>query len=309
MSEFAGLMGQQFINGLTLGSMLALIALGYTMVYGILELINFAHGEIFMVGSFLGLFFLNLMMQWGLSPVAGFVPAMVLAMAATAALGVTIERVAYRPLRSAPRLSALISAIGMSLFLMNFVMLFVANDAQTYPPVFSAQYEIATLRIRQADIVVVAVTAAVLAGLVTLVYKTRLGRAMRCIAQDQDASRLMGIPVDRVIAATFFVGSALAATGGMLFGVANHVIKYDMGFIMGIKAFTAAVLGGIGNVKGAVLGGILLGLSETMLVGALDYFQVPEAFNYKDAVSFTVLVGVLMFMPSGLMGENVQQKV
>ena len=306
-------MGQQTINGLTLGAMLALIALGYTMVYGILELINFAHGEVFMCGSFLGLFFLEKLMQAGFSALMAFLPALLLAMMATALLGLGIERLAYRPLRGAPRLSLLISAIGASLFLMNFVMLFVANDAKTYPPLFDVTYTLASLRLRQADIVVIGVTALALTGLMTLIYGTRLGRAMRCIAQDRDAARLVGIPVDQVIAATFCVGSALAACGGLLFGVTNHTIRFDMGFVMGIKAFTAAVLGGVGNVKGAVLGGLLLGLFETLVVGALDWvlrrnFGITEAFNYKDAVSFSILVAVLMFMPSGILGENIQQK-
>lgn len=301
-------MAQQSINGLTLGAMLALVALGYTMVYGILELINFAHGEIFMCGSFFGLYGLTKALSWGLPTWLALVAAMVFAMAMTGLMGVLIERVAYRPLRGAPRLCALISAIGVSLFLMNFVMLFVAGDARTYPKVFGPAWQVGKLYFRQEDLLVVVVTALVLAGLLALIYRTKLGRAMRCIAMDMDAARLMGIPVNRIIALTFFVGSALAATGGMLNGMANTTVKYDMGFVMGIKAFTAAVLGGIGNVKGALLGGLLLGLSQTLLTGFLAHYQGDEVFNYQDAVSFGVLVLVLMFRPSGLLGENVQQK-
>ncbi|MBI3333478.1 MAG: branched-chain amino acid ABC transporter permease [Candidatus Omnitrophica bacterium] len=300
---------QQFINGLAIGSIYALIALGYTMVYGIIQLINFAHGEIFMAGAYLGLAAILLIGSIGpIGAAAGAAPALSLvltiltAAAGCALLGLAVERVAYRPLRQAPKLSVLITAIGVSFFLQNAVMLsFGAQDRYVPPllPVLHARIGSVTVTLMQG--IVLAVSLMLMMGLQGIVYGTALGRAMRATAQDPLAARLMGIPVNRIIAVTFAMGSALAGVGGVLFGLTYSTINFHDGYLTGLKAFTAAVLGGIGNIPGAMLGGLLLGFLEGFAAAYLST-------QWKNVVAFTVLVLVLILRPRGLLGERVAER-
>ncbi len=307
---------QHMANGITLGGMFALVALGYTMVYGIIELINFAHGDIFMVGSFLGLFALEKLFGLGIDQIYIALPlAMLFAMVGAALVGVAVERVAYRPLRDKPRITLLVSAIGASIFLMNFVMLTAGRNLARFPQlqsfsgVDSEGFEVAGIKIQYIQVLIVVASLLLMLGLDAFVNRTNLGRGMRATAQDPEAAEMMGVAINRVIVITFILGSALAAAGGVLSGLYYGGIKFNDGFIIGIKAFTAAVLGGIGNIRGAMLGGFVLGLCETVIVALLDSAGVPEAFDYKDAIAFLILVGILTLRPSGILGTHVAEKV
>ena len=298
------LLCQQLANGLTLGAIYALIALGYTMVYGIIGLINFAHGEVFMVGAYLGL--TTLLASHITHSTQGtfgwFLFALLIAAGGCSLLGLLIDRVAYRPLRKAPKLSALITAIGVSFFLQNAVMLGYGASDRYVPPVFPAHpFGRGAVIVTPLQGIIFLVTLLLLVGLQRIVFSTSLGRAMRATAQDPLAASLMGISIDRVIAATFAIGSALGGVGGLLFGMTYSTINFHDGYLTGLKAFTAAVLGGIGNIPGAMVGGILLGLLEGLGAGYLST-------QWKNVIAFTVLVVVLLIRPRGLLGERVAER-
>jgi branched-chain amino acid transport system permease protein len=291
-------------SGLSRGSIYALIALGYTMVYGIIQLINFAHGEIYMIGAFVALIVSGILTIYGFSGPAILILAALLAMVYAAAYGYTLEKIAYRPLRDAPRLSPLISAIGMSLFLQNYVMLAQTADFLPFPaliPEFAFMEPVAHL-IGSAEVVIFAVTLLAMVLLTLLIKWTRIGKAMRATQQDMVMARLSGVDVDRVISVTFIIGSVLAALGGVLVGSYIGQINSTIGFNAGIKAFTAAVLGGIGNIPGAVLGAFVLGLTEAYAAGYV-------ASAYEDVFAFALLVLILILRPAGLLGRAVRQKV
>jgi branched-chain amino acid transport system permease protein len=293
-----------FLGGLTRGSIYALIALGYTMVYGIIELINFAHGEIYMIGAFTALIVASVMTLLGFNELSILVIASLCAVIWAASYGFTIEKLAYKPLRKAPRLSALISAIGMSIFLQNYVLLAQTSDFLPFPALIP---EIGFMEpyahiISSAEVIIVLTTALVMVALTFLIKFTRLGKAMRATAQDRDMALLSGVNVNRVISFTFIIGSATAAIGGVL--IASHIgmINFYIGFIAGIKAFTAAVLGGIGSVPGAVLGGMVLGWTESFATGYVSS-------DYEDVFAFSLLVIILIFRPEGILGRSTTQKV
>ena len=300
---------QQILNGLSLGSIYALIALGYTMVYGILRLINFAHGEVFMVGAYAGYYAASLL---GIEayeasgrpfPLLLAVAVLALAMAGAALLGASIEFLAYRPVRSAPRLTPLITAIGVSLFLQNLSMLVFSPNPRRYPAVLKeVRYELGGVILTNIKITIFLVALALMVGLRLLITKTWTGRAMRAVSINLDAAKLMGIDTNRIIRASFAIGSALAAAGGILFGLDQIIINPLMGVLTGLKAFVAAVLGGIGNIPGAVLGGLLIGLAEQLTAGYLS----PD---YRDAVTFLILILILVVKPEGLLGVVRQEKV
>jgi branched-chain amino acid transport system permease protein len=291
---------EQLINGLSLGFVYALIALGYTMVYGIVRLINFAHGDVFMVGAFLGFYGFT---AWGLPwPIA-----ILVAMVGCAVLGMTIERLAYRPLRQkgAPRIAALITAIGVSLFLEYFFSLkfaFGPNFRVVTTPFKTIQWSIGGIGVSNMQVLVIVSVPLILALLQFVVYRTKVGKAMRAVSFDQDAARLMGINVDQVISFTFAIGSALAAVAGVLFALAYPQIHPFMGIMPGLKAFTAAVLGGIGNIPGAVLGALIMGQAEVLTAGYITT-------DYKDAIAFSILILVLLVKPAGLLGRSGPEKV
>lgn len=310
---------QVLVDGLTLGFMYAVVALGYTMVYGILEFINFAHGEIFMVGAFVGTEVLlisdALGALEGMNPFVALFLMLAVAMIVTGALGVGIERVAYRPLRNAPRLVPLISAIGVSFLLQDLVRFteaIVRNEFYLNSPIlFSGSISlggIATISVKALIVIVIAIIMMICLSL--FVNKTKWGIAMRAVAQDQTTASLMTINVDKVIMLTFLIGSSLGGATGVLFAQNYGTIDPYIGFILGIKAFTAAVLGGIGNIRGAMVGGIMLGLLES-LSGAYMGPLTDGAFGaeYKDVFSFSILILVLLFKPEGLFGEAVKEKV
>lgn len=291
-------------GGLTRGSIYALIALGYTMVYGIIGLINFAHGEIYMIGAFTAFIVATVLSIYGFPLLAIVVIAGVAAAVWSSAYGFTIERLAYRPLRKAPRLAPLISAIGMSIFLQNYVLLAQTSDFLPFPeliPEFAFMEPVAHI-VGSSDLVILVTTTLVMIGLTCLIKFTKIGKAMRATAQDKTMAVLVGINVDRVISATFVIGSGLAAMGGLL--IASHIgqINFYIGFLAGIKAFTAAVLGGIGSVPGAVLGSLVLGLTESFATGYISS-------DYEDVFAFSLLVLILIFKPSGLLGKAEIQKV
>jgi branched-chain amino acid transport system permease protein len=293
-----------FLGGLTRGSIYALIALGYTMVYGIIELINFAHGEIYMIGAFTALIVAGVLTLLGWNEVAILLIASIVAVAYSSAYGFTIEKIAYKPLRKAPRLSALISAIGMSMFLQNYVLLAQTSDFLPFPsliPQFDFLGPYAHI-VRSSEIVIYTVTAAVMVALTFLIKFTNIGKAMRATSQDRTMAALVGIDVDRVISVTFIVGSATAAIGGVL--IASHIgqINFYIGFIAGIKAFVAAVLGGIGSVPGAVLGSLVLGWTESFFTGYVSS-------DYEDVFAFIFLVLILIFRPAGILGRSEAEKV
>jgi len=293
-----------FWGGLTRGSIYALIALGYTMVYGIIQLINFAHGEIYMIGAFVALIVSGVLTIYGFSGVSILVLAGVIAVIYAAAYGYTLEKIAYRPLRDAPRLSPLISAIGASLFLQNYVLLAQTPDFLPFPelvPEFAFMDPVAHI-LGSAELIILVVTAITMIGLTVLIKYTRMGKAMRATQQDMTMARLVGVNVDRVISITFVIGSVLAAIGGVLVGSYIGQINFYIGFMAGVKAFTAAVLGGIGNIPGAVLGGLVLGLTESFAAGYISS-------AYEDVFAFGVLVLILILRPSGLLGKAVKQKV
>ena len=303
---------QQLINGLVLGSIYALVALGYTMVYGILELINFAHGEVTMFGAMICLAVIGAFMANG-AEVNGLVIVAIGLLAAVAvcvALGFLIERVAYRPLRRAPRLAALITAIGVSIVLQNLAMLIWGKQYISFPPLLPlASFEVGGAVITNLQIFIVVLSCLLMAGLLLLIKRTRLGRAMRATAQAQDIAGLMGININTIISLTFMIGAALAAIAGVMVSAYYGLAQYHMGFMLGLKAFTAAVLGGIGNVAGAMLGGLLLGLIESLgagYIGALTGGFLGS--HYQDVFAFFVLILVLVFRPSGLLGERVVER-
>ncbi len=299
---------QQLINGLALGSIYALIALGYTMVYGVLRLINFAHGDVYMLGTFAG-YYTALRLGFSEANPSFLHAAVVLlsAMLLCAVVGLAIERLAYRPIRQASRLTALITAIGVSLFLENLGQIVFGANPKFFPQLLPpGQFPVyGAARITTPDLAILGASLLLTVGLHQLVHRTAFGRAMRAVAHDLDTAKLMGIDTNRIIALTFALGSALAAAAGIL--VALRYPKFDplIGITTGLKAFIAAVLGGIGNVTGAVLGGVIIGLAETMATGYL-----PAALNpYKDAVAFAILVTVLLVRPTGLLGTTAPEKV
>jgi branched-chain amino acid transport system permease protein len=303
---------QQLINGLVLGSIYALVALGYTMVYGILELINFAHGEVTMFGAMICLAVIGAFTANG-ADVNGLVIValgLLAAIAVCVALGFLIERVAYRPLRRAPRLAALITAIGMSIVLQNLAMLIWGKQYVSFPPLLPlASYEVGGAVITNLQIFIVVLSCLLMTGLLLLIKRTRLGRAMRATAQAQDIAGLMGININTIISLTFMLGAALAAIAGVMVSAYYGLAHYHMGFMLGLKAFTAAVLGGIGNVAGAMLGGLLLGLIESLgagYIGALTGGFLGS--HYQDVFAFFVLILVLVIRPSGLLGERVVER-
>ncbi len=300
---------QQLINGLVLGSIYALVALGYTMVYGILELINFAHGEVTMIGAMVALAAIGLIMGAapelpGLVIVLGGV---LVAIPACMLLGFSIERLAYRPLRRAPRLAPLITAIGISIVLQNVAMLVWGRQYIAFPPLLpQGRHEILGAHITDLQIFIVLLSVAIMLGLWFTVRKTRLGRAMRATAQSREVAELMGVNVNTVISATFLIGSALAAIAGVMVSAYYGLAHYYMGFMLGLKAFSAAVLGGIGNIAGAMLGGFLLGVVEALGAGYIgDLTGGFLGSHYQDVFAFFVLILVLVFRPSGLLGERV----
>jgi len=300
---------QQLINGITLGSIYGLIAIGYTMVFGIIGMVNFAHGDVFMVSSFIALITFLIVTAWlGISSVfVALLIVLIVGMALTSLVNWTIERLAYRPLRGSFRLAPLISAIGMSIFLMNFVQVTQGPRNKSIPPLVqgefvlidSATYSV-TLSYKQ--LIIWVVTAILLAAFWYLVSRTSLGRAQRACEQDQKMAALVGIDVNRTISITFVIGAALAAVAGAMYLMHYGVVNFADGFVPGVKAFTAAVLGGIGSLPGAVLGGLLIGLIETLWSA---YFSV----EYKDVAAFSILIVVLIFLPTGLLGRPEVEKV
>jgi branched-chain amino acid transport system permease protein len=299
---------QQLINGLTLGAIYALIAIGYTMVYGIIGMINFAHGEIYMIGAFVSLITFFALGVVGVTwvPLA-LVLVLLSAMLFTSAYGWTIERVAYRPLRGSFRLAPLISAIGMSIFLQNYVQLLQGAQVKSLPPIVTGGFRLMetggfAVQLSYLQIIIVLVTVALMAGFSVMIAATPLGRAQRACEQDMTMAALLGVDVDRTISTTFLIGAALAAVAGMMVTLYYGVIDFFIGFLAGMKAFTAAVLGGIGSLPGAVLGGFLIGIIEAFWSG---YFSSA----YKDVAVFGVLVLVLIFRPSGLLGRPEIEKV
>ena len=303
---------QQLINGLVLGSVYALVALGYTMVYGILELINFAHGEITMMGAMVALAVIGALglAVPGMPGVILLAAGLLVAIPVCMALGLLIERVAYRPLRNAPRLAPLITAIGVSIILQNVAMLIWGKQYIAFPPILpQGRHTVFGATISDTQIIILLLAASIMLGLTLLVQKTRLGRAMRATAQSRQVASLMGVDVNRVIAATFLIGSALAAIAGVMVSAYYGLAHYYMGFLLGLKAFSAAVLGGIGNLAGAMLGGLLLGVIESLGAGYIG--DVTGGFlgsHYQDVFAFFVLILVLVFRPSGLLGERVAER-
>lgn len=299
MEYFWGLL----VSGLTKGSIYALIALGYTMVYGIIQLINFAHGEIYMLGAFVALIVATVLTLAGMPGPAVLILAFFAAVIYAGAYGFTLEKIAYKPLRQAPRLSPLISAVGMSVFLQNYVLLAQTSDFMPFPNLIPEMPWLGPLAsvMEPAEVVIVSATAVIMLLLTFFVKFTGIGKAMRATAQDHNMALLVGVNVNRVISHTFVIGSALAAVGGML--VASHVgrVNFYMGFLAGIKAFTAAVLGGIGSIPGAVLGGLLLGWTESFATGYISG-------DYEDAFAFVLLIMILIVKPAGIFGREEMQK-
>ena len=299
---------QQLINGITLGAIYGLIAIGYTMVYGIIGMINFAHGDVFMVGAFIALIAFLGLLAIGVTavPLALFL-VLLIAMALTALYGWTVERFAYRPLRRSFRLAPLISAIGMSIVLENYVQIAQGARVKTLPPVITGGYRLTeshgfAVELSNVQIAVVVTTVALMLVFSWVVARTRLGRDMRACEQDLKMASLLGVDVDRTISYTFIIGAALAAVAGIMHLMYYGVIDFFIGFVAGVKAFTAAVLGGIGSLPGAMLGGLLIGLIETFWSA---YFSI----EYKDVAAFSILVIVLIFLPTGILGRPEVEKV
>ena len=299
---------QQLVNGVSLGAVYGLIALGYTMVYGIIGMINFAHGDIYMVGAFITLIFLSLLSALGITslPIA-LALVLIVTVAITSLYGWTVERVAYSPLRTAPRLAPLISAIGVSIVLQNYVQLAQGARVKVLPPLITGSVNLSSsdefnVTISAMQIIIIVVTIALMGGFTWLIQTTPLGRAMRATEQDMTMAALVGVDVDRTISATFVIGAGLAAVAGLLVTLYYGVIDFYLGFVAGIKAFTAAVLGGIGSLPGAMLGGLLIGVVEALWSG---YFSSA----YKDVAVFAILILVLILKPSGLLGRPALEKV
>jgi branched-chain amino acid transport system permease protein len=296
----------RIVGGLSTGSIYALIALGYTLVYGVLQLINFAHSEVFMAGLLGGMLFLNVFAgaDQTVAPVLFFV-AFIPTMAIAGGVAVGLERLAYRPLRrrGASRLAYLISAIGASFFLSNVALLWRGREFENYPRSLDPAplFNIGRVPIQTADLVVVVVMIVMMVSLDRFVQRTRTGKGIRAVAQDVETAGLMGVDINRVITVTFLIGGVLAGAAGLLYGLKFGVMRFDIGFLPGIKAFTAAVLGGIGNIRGAVFGGMTLGLMESIGAGCFGN-------QWKDVIAFVLLVGVLMFRPSGILGSSVGEK-
>jgi branched-chain amino acid transport system permease protein len=301
---------QQIINGLTLGAVYAVVALGYTMVYGIIQLINFAHGEVVMVGALVALSVITALAPSGLPPLVIVLVAAGCAIPVCMALGYAMERLAYRPLRGAPRLAPLITAIGVSIILQHVAMMIWSRNPLAFPQIVRIEpYSIGGATITNVQIAILAVCVAMMAALAGLVYRTRLGAAMRATAQNPQVAGLMGIDADRIIAVTFLIGAAMAAVAGVMVGSYYGIAHYTMGAPLGLKAFCAAVLGGIGNIPGAMLGGILLGLVEALGAGYIgDLTNNIFGSNYQDVFAFIVLILVLVLRPSGLLGERVGER-
>lgn len=297
---------QQLINGLTLGSVYALIALGYTMVYGILELINFAHGEIYMLGAYLGIILLAAFTAAGLTSYSlalSLFLAVLISAVFCSSYGFTIEKIAYKPLRRAPRLSPLISAIGVSIFLQNYVMITQGATDKVFPSLFGSEgFSFLSTRITYLQAAIIAVSGLLMIVLHAFVMKTKTGKAMRAVAQDKTMAALSGINIDAVISVTFVIGSGLAAVAGIMVAAYYGLVNYFIGYSAGIKAFTAAVLGGIGSIPGAMFGGIFLGLIESL--GA-SYISS----EYKDAYAFIILIVILLVRPEGFLGRTTEEKI
>jgi branched-chain amino acid transport system permease protein len=287
---------QQLINGLALGSVYALLALGYTMVYGIIQLINFAHGEIYMIGAFAGFYSSTTL---GLS----LIPTLFIAMIASGLAGIIIEKIAYKPLRNSPRITLLITAIGVSLFLQNGMRILVGSNPKPFPDLINAgSINIGSIQIEWKTIFMIAVSAALVLILQFIVYKTKVGKAMRASSQDMEAASLMGINVNNTISLTFAIGSALAGIAGVLVAISYPSITPYMGVMPGLKSFVAAVLGGIGSIPGALLGGVAIGVIET-------FSKAYISTNFSDAIVFGVLIIILLIKPSGLLGKKIREKV
>ncbi|MCD6436079.1 MAG: branched-chain amino acid ABC transporter permease [Clostridiales bacterium] len=290
---------QHLSNGLALGSLYALIAIGYTMVYGILRLINFAHGDIFMVSTYFVFYAVSMfLMPWWV--------AFIVAILLTGIFGIAVERLAYRPLRDSPRISVMISAIGASFLIENLAIVIFGGRPKAFPipDLFKSVTHISTISIPMANFFIPIITLIALVGLLFIVNKTKTGMAMRAVSKDYEAARLMGINVDNIISITFGIGSMLAAIGGIMWGIKYPNLIPLLGIMPGLKAFIAAVIGGIGDIKGAVIGGFLLGMSEIMIIAFL-----PSLTGYRDAFAFLLLIGILLFKPAGLMGHDVAEKV
>jgi branched-chain amino acid transport system permease protein len=319
---------QQVINGLTLGCVYAVVALGYTMVYGIIQLINFAHGEIVMIGCMVAFSVIVALAPSGMPAVVVVAVGIACAVPVCMAVNFIVERVAYRPLRNAPRLAPLITAIGVSIVLQHLALLVWSRNIIAFPQIIPLEvYHVGGAAISNVQVVIIGASIAMMAGLVALIYRTKIGIAMRATSQNPQIAGLMGVDIDRVISFTFVIGAALGAVAGVMVGTYYGVAHYQMGFLLGLKAFSAAVLGGIGNIPGAVLGGILMGLIEALGAGyvgdwtnvcLLDQYlpgfhavcqAAPESSlfgsNYKDVYAFIVLIMVLVFRPQGLLGERV----
>jgi len=298
---------QQIINGLTLGAVYAVVALGYTMVYGIIQLINFAHGEVVMFGAMVAYSVIGALATSGLPPGLVVLAATGCAIPVCMLIGYAMERMAYRPLRGAPRLAPLITAIGISIILQHVAMMIWSRNPLAFPQIIKAQsYDLAGATITNIQIAILAISVAMMAGLTALVYRTKLGTAMRATAQNPQIAHLMGIDANRVIAFTFVIGAALAAVAGVMVASYYGIAHYTMGSQLGLKAFCAAVLGGIGNIPGAMLGGVLLGLVEALGAGYIgDLTGNVFGSNYQDVFAFIVLIAVLVLRPSGLLGERV----
>ena len=305
------------IAGLTTGALYALIALGYTLVYGIIELINFAHGDVFMVGAFLSWLALNAIfgnqlaanggagVLSGQSLILSILLAFGVSMIGCAVLGVVIERFAYRPLRRAPRLAPLVTAIGVSFILENGMQLWQGADSKNYPSLFSqVSYSIGNVSISNIQLIVIGSSLLLMVALLLLIQRTRIGRAMRAAAQDPEAATMMGVDINRVVMITFLIGSALAGAAGVVWGISQNSIDYQMGFGAGLKAFTAAVLGGIGNIRGAVLGGVAIGIAEQFIETSGTGAGLP----WSETAVFLILVLVLVLRPTGLLGSQVVEK-
>lgn len=310
--------GEQWIDfvvfGIAQGSIYALIALGYTMVYGILRMINFAHGDIFMTGAFGGYFVINAMNHSGFldqNPIAAILAAMLVAMIVSTSIALLVERIAYRPLRQAPRLVPLISAIGASFFLEYAFRGFFGPGVYAYPTVkvLEGQWTIFGIGILKVQVVVAVAALLMMIGLYSFVMRTKTGKAMRAVSENKDIAALMGIDVNRMIVITFAVGAAMAGAAGVLYGLIYHQVDFYKGFVPGIKAFTAAVLGGIGNVPGAMVGGLVLGIFESIGPALfLDGLGITRPYQLKDAIAFTMLIMILLFRPSGILGERITTK-
>ena len=294
--DFTHQLVQQLINGISLGSIYALIALGYTMIYGIIKLINFAHGDIYMVGAYIAFFAIT---QAGL----GLIPSLLISMVTTGLLGMVIEKLAYKPLRHAPRISVLITAIGVSFFLEYTSMYFVTPTPRTFPDMFdNVAFNIGPFVVNGQQVAIFTVTILLMAILTYIVQKTKTGKAMRAASFDVETAQLMGIDSDRIISFTFGIGSALAAAAGVLVGIYYNSIDPLMGIMPGVKAFVAAVLGGIGILPGAVVGGLILGVVEALVSGFISS-------TFRDAAAFAILILVLLFKPTGIFGKNTREKV